>query len=41
MIMSSCSPDRNVLYTDLLGKGGADGRTFGDECEGAAAESGV
>jgi hypothetical protein len=41
MIMSSCSPDRNVLYTVLLGKGGADGRTFGDEWEGTDAESGI
>jgi hypothetical protein len=41
MIMSSCSPDRNVLYTDLLEKGGMDGRTFGDECKGTAPESGI
>ena len=27
-------PDDNVLYTDLLGKGGANERTFGDEREG-------
>jgi hypothetical protein len=41
MIMSSSSPDRNVLYTDLLEKGGLDGRTFGDECEGTESESGI
>ena len=35
------APDRNVLYTDLLVKGGGDGKTFGDECEEKAAQSGI
>jgi hypothetical protein len=41
MIMSSGRPDRNVLYTDLLEKGGLDERTFGDERKGEAAQSGI